>query len=130
MLPTTNLHVKETIRLTAPLDLKAGLPMTEAANTTVVNGRKAISQILKQQDPRLLVVVGPCSIHDPDGALEYATRLNTLRQDLADRFYIVMRVYFEKPRTTVGWKGLIYDPRLDGTDNIQEGLRIGRQLLL
>ena len=130
MLPTHNLHVKESIRLIAPRDLKAQLPMTETANHTVVAGREAISAILKQTDPRLLVVVGPCSIHDPKGALEYATRLNTLRRELEDLLLIVMRVYFEKPRTTVGWKGLIYDPHLNGSDNIQAGLKQARELLL
>ena len=104
--------------------------MTETANHTVVAGREAISAILKQTDPRLLVVVGPCSIHDPKGALEYATRLNTLRRELEDLLLIVMRVYFEKPRTTVGWKGLIYDPHLNGSDNIQAGLKQARELLL
>lgn len=130
MLPTHNLHVKESIRLIAPRDLKAQLPMTETANHTVVAGREAISAILKHTDPRLLVVVGPCSIHDPKGALEYATKLNTLRKELEDQLLIVMRVYFEKPRTTVGWKGLIYDPHLNGSDNIQAGLKQARELLL
>jgi len=130
MLPTHNLHVKESIRLIAPRELKAELPMTEAANRTVVSGRDAISAILKQTDSRLLVVVGPCSVHDPKGALEYATKLNRLREELADQFCIVMRVYFEKPRTTVGWKGMIYDPHLNGTDNIQTGLKMARELLL
>lgn len=130
MLPTQNLHVKESIRLPAPRDLKGRLPMTESANQTVVAGREAISAILAQNDPRLLVVIGPCSIHDPKGALEYAARLNVLRKELEDQLVIVMRVYFEKPRTTVGWKGLIYDPRLDGSDDIQSGLEIGRKLLL
>jgi len=130
MLPTHNLHVKESIRLTAPRDLKAQLPMTESANKTVVAGRETISAILKQTDPRLLVVIGPCSIHDPKGALEYAARLKALSKELEDQLFIVMRVYFEKPRTTVGWKGLIYDPHLDGSDNIQAGLKQARELLL
>jgi 3-deoxy-7-phosphoheptulonate synthase len=130
MLPTQNLHVKETVRLTPPRDLKAELPMTEASNQTVVAGRQAISQILGQTDPRLLLVLGPCSIHDPQGALDYATRLNALRQEFQDRLCIVMRVYFEKPRTTIGWKGLIYDPHLDGSDDIQTGLKQARELLL
>ena len=130
MLPTHNLHVKESIRLTAPRDLKAQLPMTAVANQTVVDGRAAITSILNRTDPRILVVVGPCSIHDPKGALEYATRLNALRRDIGDRFCIVMRVYFEKPRTIVGWKGLIYDPHLDGSDDIQTGLKQARELLL
>ena len=93
-------------------------------------GGKAISAILEQKDPRLLVVVGPCSIHDVSGALEYAGRLNALRQELADRLEIVMRVYFEKPRTTIGWKGLINDPRLDNSHDIEAGLRTARRLLL
>src|SRR5580765_8434514 len=130
MLPTQNLHVKETVRLISPRELKAQLPMTEASNQTVVAGREAISAILQQRQRRLLVVVGPCSIHDPKGALEYATRLNVLRQELEDHFCLVMRVYFEKPRTTVGWKGLIYDPHLNGSDDIQTGLRKARELLL
>ena len=130
MLPTHNLHVKETVRLTAPNALKAEMPMTEASNQTVVSGRQTISSILRQKDPRLLVVVGPCSIHDPKGALEYANGLNSLRRDLEDQFFVVMRVYFEKPRTTIGWKGLIYDPHLNGSDDIQTGLRKARELLL
>ena len=130
MLPTHNLHVKESIRLIAPRDLKVQLPMTESANKTVVAGRETISAILKQTDPRLLVVIGPCSIHDPKGALEYAARLKALSKELEDQLFIVMRVYFEKPRTTVGWKGLIYDPHLDGSDNIQAGLKQARELLL
>jgi len=130
MLPTHNLHVKETVRLAPPRDLKTEFPMTEAANQTVVAGRNAISSILRRTDPRLLVVVGPCSIHEPKGALEYAKRLRILQEELADTYCIVMRVYFEKPRTTVGWKGLIYDPHLNGSDDIQSGLRKARELLL
>ena len=130
MLPTHNLHVRETVRLTTPQALKVDLPMTEASNRTVVAGRHTISEILRQTDPRLLLVIGPCSIHDPQGALDYARRLNALRLELADQFYVVMRVYFEKPRTTIGWKGLVYDPHLDGSDDIQTGLRQARELLL
>jgi 3-deoxy-7-phosphoheptulonate synthase len=130
LVPTNNLRVKESVRLTPPAVLKAGLPMTEESNQTVVESRSIISKILKQQDPRLLVVVGPCSIHDPKSALEYATRLNALRRELEDQFFIVMRVYFEKPRTTIGWKGLISDPHLDGSDDIQSGLKAARSILL
>ncbi|HKX63328.1 MAG TPA: 3-deoxy-7-phosphoheptulonate synthase [Verrucomicrobiae bacterium] len=130
LVPTNNLRVKESVRLTPPAVLKAGLQMTEKSNQTVVESRNIISKILKQQDPRLLVVVGPCSIHDPKSALEYATRLNDLRRELEDQFFIVMRVYFEKPRTTIGWKGLIYDPHLDGSDDIQSGLKAARSILL
>jgi 3-deoxy-7-phosphoheptulonate synthase len=104
--------------------------MTEAANRTVVAGRDAVTRILQRADPRLLVVVGPCSIHDVRGALDYAARLAKLRTELAGQMEIIMRVYFEKPRTTIGWKGLINDPHLDGTYNIEEGLKIARQLLL
>jgi 3-deoxy-7-phosphoheptulonate synthase len=130
LVPTNNLRVKELVRLTAPGSLKAEMPMTEAANQTVVESRRIISAILKNHDPRLLVVVGPCSIHDPRSALEYARRLDALRRELADQLYIVMRVYFEKPRTTIGWKGMIYDPHLNGSDDIQTGLKMARSLLL
>jgi 3-deoxy-7-phosphoheptulonate synthase len=130
MQSTHNLHVKETIRLVAPRKLKEELPMTEAANRTVVGGRDAVKGILRRQDPRLLVVVGPCSIHDVEGALDYGRRLAALKAELSDRLCILMRVYFEKPRTTIGWKGLIYDPRLDGSDDIEAGLKAARRLLL
>lgn len=130
MFPTYNLHVKETVRLIPPRALKAEQPMTDESNTTVVSGRKAIARILEQLDRRLLVVVGPCSIHDTAAALEYASRLNALRKELEDHLCIVMRVYFEKPRTTIGWKGLINDPLLDGTYDIENGLKKARALLL
>jgi 3-deoxy-7-phosphoheptulonate synthase len=130
MLPTQNLHVKEAVRLLTPRALKAELPASEAANDSVVASRQSVTRILQQKDPRLLVVVGPCSIHDTEGALEYGGRLNTLRQKLGDQMEIVMRVYFEKPRTTIGWKGLINDPHLDGTYDIETGLKRARRLLL
>lgn len=130
MQPTNNLRVRQTTRLTAPSALKLALPMTEVANQTVVNGRNVVQRILNQQDPRLLVVIGPCSIHDPGAALEYAERLNRLRQELQETLFIVMRVYFEKPRTTIGWKGLVNDPHLDGTHDMETGLRTARKLLL
>ena len=130
MFPTQNLHVRETARLLTPRALKAELPMSEASNQTVVASRKAVEQILRQEDPRLLVVVGPCSIHDVEGAMEYGRNLNKLRAEFADEMEIVMRVYFEKPRTTIGWKGLINDPHLDGTYDIESGLKKARRLLL
>lgn len=130
MFPTQNLRVKETVRLLTPRNLKAQLPVSEASNRTVFESRERISRILEQKDERLLIVTGPCSIHDPEGALEYATRLNGLRRELAGRLEIVMRVYFEKPRTTIGWKGLINDPNLDGTYDIETGLKKARELLL
>jgi 3-deoxy-7-phosphoheptulonate synthase len=130
MLPINNLHVKETVRLITPRALKTLLPADSAIQETVAASRAAISAILERQDPRLLVVVGPCSIHDPKGALEYAAKLNALRLELADQLLVVMRVYFEKPRTTIGWKGLINDPRLDGSYDIEQGLKTARKLLI
>lgn len=130
MFRTQDLHVKEIVRLLAPRALKAELPITEAASATVVRSRETVVRILNQQDSRLLVVVGPCSIHDTKGALEYAKKLNVLRQEFAGQMEIVMRVYFEKPRTTIGWKGLINDPHLDNSQDIESGLKIARQLLL
>ena len=130
MQATQDLHICDMVPLMSPRALKAELPMTEAANRTVVEGRAAIERILRQEDQRLLVIVGPCSIHDPHAALEYAGRLNALRQELADRLCVVMRVYFEKPRTTIGWKGLLHDACLDGSADMAAGLRLARRLLL
>ena len=104
--------------------------MDEAANSVVVNGRGAVQRILRGEDHRLLVVVGPCSIHDPKSALEYAVRLRGIREEVADQLQLVMRVYFEKPRTTIGWKGLINDPHLDGSYDVDTGIRTARKLLL
>src|SRR5438067_3990797 len=106
------------------------VPRTLTATRVVMAARNAIHAILNGTDDRLLVVVGPCSVHDPVAAVEYAERLAALREKLADRLEIVMRVYFEKPRTTVGWKGLINDPNLDGSFRINDGLRLARKLLL
>ena len=130
MLQTNDLRVREIVRLIAPRALKAESPSSEAVNQIVASSRERIARILRQEDPRLLVVVGPCSIHEVKGALEYANRLNAIRQQVADRMEIVMRVYFEKPRTTTGWKGLINDPHLDDTQNVEDGLRLSRKLLL
>jgi 3-deoxy-7-phosphoheptulonate synthase len=130
MFQTQDLHVQEIVRLLTPRELKAQMPTTDGANATVARSRERIIRILRREDPRLLVVIGPCSIHDEKGALDYATRLNALRQEFADRLEIVMRVYFEKPRTTIGWKGLINDPHLDGSQDIETGLTIARRLLL
>lgn len=114
----------------APRELKAEFPLSEQAREVVLKGREAVTRILRREDDRLLVIVGPCSIHDPASALEYARKLKALRDELKDRMEIVMRVYFEKPRTTVGWKGLINDPHMDGSCDIEAGLRKGRKLLL
>jgi 3-deoxy-7-phosphoheptulonate synthase len=130
MQPINNLHVQETKRLLSPNDLKRQLPLSPRAEQTVVKGREAVRAILRGEDPRLLVILGPCSIHDPSAALDYAARLVKLQQELSDRLCIVMRVYFEKPRTTIGWKGLINDPHLNGTYDIEAGLKVGRKLLL
>ncbi|MGE3538923.1 MAG: 3-deoxy-7-phosphoheptulonate synthase [Candidatus Tectimicrobiota bacterium] len=130
MLDTHEAHIHEMIPVMSAAALKRQFPMTPAAQRTVVEGRQAVQRILRQEDSRLLAIVGPCSIHDTQAAMDYARRLHALSQELADQLCIVMRVYFEKPRTTVGWKGLLYDPRLDGSDNMAEGLCIARQLLL
>src|SRR5437870_3311388 len=130
MFQTQNLHVKETVRLITPRALKAELPASEVSNRTVFSSREAVMRILGRQDPRLLVVVGPCSIHDVKGALDYGRKLNGLRRELAEQMEIIMRVYFEKPRTTIGWKGLINDPHLDGSYDIESGLKKARRLLL
>jgi len=130
MFRTQDLHVKAFDRLLPPRALKAQAPTPEAVSAMVAQSRERIIRILRQEDPRLLVVIGPCSIHDEKSAWEYAGRLNALRQQFADRLEIVMRVYFEKPRTTIGWKGLINDPHLDGSQDIETGLKIARRLLL
>ena len=131
MLSTTDdLRISELKELSTPQEVMREIPRTLTATRVVMAARNAIHAILNGTDDRLLVVVGPCSIHDPAAALEYAERLAALREQLADRLEIVMRVYFEKPRTTVGWKGLINDPDLDGSFEINKGLRLARDVLL
>jgi 3-deoxy-7-phosphoheptulonate synthase len=131
MLKTTDdVRIKDLRELRTPAEVTHQHPRTEAATRTVLASRHALHNILHGNDDRLAVVVGPCSIHDPKAAIDYAHRLLALRDRLADRLEIVMRVYFEKPRTTVGWKGLINDPDLDGTFNIDKGLSLARSLLL
>ncbi|MGD8164201.1 3-deoxy-7-phosphoheptulonate synthase AroG [Pantoea sp. FN0307] len=125
-----DLRIKEIKELLPPVALLEKFPSTEKAATIVAASRQAIHKILKNEDDRLLVVIGPCSIHDVEAAKEYAHRLSTLREALSGELEIVMRVYFEKPRTTVGWKGLINDPLMDGSFQINDGLRIARKLLL
>jgi 3-deoxy-7-phosphoheptulonate synthase len=127
---TNDLHVTETRPLLTPSAIKRDLPLGDAASELVAGTRDVIRAILKAEDRRLLVVVGPCSIHDVRAALEYGRQLQALRAELADDLEIVMRVYFEKPRTTTGWKGLINDPHLDGSYDINAGLRLARRLLL
>jgi 3-deoxy-7-phosphoheptulonate synthase len=124
----TNMASQEV--LITPQELWQSQPMSEAVKHTVADSRGVIQNILDRKDHRLFVVVGPCSIHDTEAAMDYARRLQQLAAELSDTLYIVMRVYFEKPRTTVGWKGLINDPHLDDSFKIEEGLNIGRKLLL
>jgi len=125
-----NLHIISSEELPAPSELKDAMPVAGDALRTVMKGHRGVKAVLDRQDSRLIVVVGPCSIHNVEEALEYARRLKTLADELQDSLLILMRVYFEKPRTTVGWEGLIYDPNLDGSHRIEHGLRIGRQLML
>ena len=125
-----NINVASQDVLITPEALKQKLPLSESAIDQVAASRQVIWDILDRKDHRLFVVVGPCSIHDPDAAIDYAKRLRALADEVSDTLYIVMRVYFEKPRTTVGWKGLINDPHLDDSFLIEEGLHIGRRLLL
>ncbi|KPY37984.1 Phospho-2-dehydro-3-deoxyheptonate aldolase [Pseudomonas syringae pv. primulae] len=116
-------------RLPSALELKSSLPLSTALTEQVTAHRRAVSAILEGQDSRLLVVVGPCSLHDPESALEYAERLASLASEVSDQMLLVMRAYVEKPRTTVGWKGLAYDPRLDGSDDMAVGLKLSRELM-
>ena len=124
-----NLNVSEEKPLITPTDLKKQYPLTENIIQTVLDGQTTIKNILSKKDSRILVVVGPCSIHDVDAAKEYASRLKKLASELSDTLYLVMRVYFEKPRTTTGWQGLINDPDLDNTCDLDKGLHISRELL-
>jgi 3-deoxy-7-phosphoheptulonate synthase len=127
---TFDLHVKEFKPLLSPSDMKQVLPLTDAAARTVVTGRKDVENILTGKDNRLIVIAGPCSIHDPVAAMEFAGNMMDLRQEVADKIHLIMRVYFEKPRTTVGWKGLINDPYLDASHNVNAGLEAARKLLI
>lgn len=125
-----NVHILDEKVLITPAELKEKLPLPTAFRSQIETHRREISNIIHKKDDRLLVVIGPCSIHDPLAALDYAKRLKALSDELKDQLYIVMRVYFEKPRTTVGWKGLINDPKIDGSFDVEHGLHIARQLLL
>ncbi|MCW8193318.1 3-deoxy-7-phosphoheptulonate synthase [Proteobacteria bacterium 005FR1] len=125
-----NINVVSQEVLITPADIKEALPLSDRARESVLMGRQTIRDILDRKDHRLIVVIGPCSIHNVDEALEYARRLKKLADEVSDTLYVVMRVYFEKPRTTVGWKGLINDPYLNDSFKIEEGLQIGRKLLI
>ncbi|MBP2700424.1 3-deoxy-7-phosphoheptulonate synthase [Photobacterium lucens] len=125
-----NVHIEDESVLITPAKLKQNLPVSEQALSFVEQSRQTIADIIHKRDHRLLVVCGPCSIHDVEQAKAYGQKLKQLAEELSDQLYIVMRVYFEKPRTTVGWKGLINDPHIDGSFAVEEGLHIGRQLLV
>ncbi|MCO4315157.1 3-deoxy-7-phosphoheptulonate synthase [Pectobacterium versatile] len=125
-----NINISAEQVLITPDELKAKFPLNDAEQRDIAQARATIADIIHGRDDRLLIVCGPCSIHDTDAALEYARRLQSLAAELNDRLYIVMRVYFEKPRTTVGWKGLINDPFMDGSFDVESGLHIARGLLL
>ena len=127
---TANRNIASNVTLPPPRELVAAMAPTCEQSALVATARNEIREIVFGDDPRFLVIVGPCSIHDPEAGLEYAARLAKLAAHLRDQLFIVMRVYFEKPRTTTGWKGLIMDPDLDGTCNIPDGLRIARRMLL
>lgn len=130
MIRTNNLRIVAEIPLVSPAELAREIPITDRAAETVAESRQQITNILHGKDKRLLAIVGPCSIHDPEAALEYAQRLKVLSDQYRDRLCIVMRVYFEKPRTTLGWRGLLVDPAMDGSYDISRGLRIARRLLV
>ena len=125
-----NINVLSQDLLPTPAEVKRALPLTASAEQTILDGRETVQAILNREDPRLFVVIGPCSIHDPDAALVYAEKLQKLAAEVSDTLYIIMRVYFEKPRTTVGWKGLINDPFMDDSFHIEKGLHKARKLLL
>ncbi|MGO1687486.1 MAG: 3-deoxy-7-phosphoheptulonate synthase [Moraxellaceae bacterium] len=125
-----DVNIKQFIPLVTPAELKTELPLSEEAYQTVLKGRKTIQDILDGKDKRLFVVIGPCSIHDIKAAHEYADRLAVLAKEVEDSIFVVMRVYFEKPRTTVGWKGMINDPDMNDSFDIEKGLRMARKLLL
>lgn len=125
-----NLNINETKAIITPNEFKKQYPLNEKAQDFIYDSRQVIENILSGQDKRQFIVVGPCSIHDYNIAIEYAKKLKVLAEEVKDKFFIVMRVYFEKPRTTVGWKGLINDPHLDDTFEMEEGLTIARKLML
>ena len=129
-LPVQDVNVLETLKLVSPAELKQKHPLTEADAQSVVRSRDSIRRILSGDDDRVIAIVGPCSIHDPDIAIEYAEKLAKVSQEVSERLVVVMRVYFEKPRTTTGWKGLINDPHLNDTFDMSQGLNTAREILL
>ena len=124
-----NINIESVVPLATPREMKAAIPLNAAVIATVARGRETIEHILDGEDPRLFAVVGPCSIHNLEAAAEYALKLKTLAAEIADSIYVVMRVYFEKPRSSIGWKGLINDPYMNDTFHIEEGIRMARHFL-
>ena len=129
MKQTQHINIAGQSDVISPEAIQAQIPLTEKAAEVVHESRQTVRNILSGEDKRMLGIVGPCSIHDPKSAFEYAERFKVLREEVSDNFYLIMRVYFEKPRTTVGWKGLINDPHLDGSCDINEGLKLGRSVM-
>ena len=130
MQQTENLNIEAFDAMPTPEEVHARVPLSETAAQTVVTGRRTLENILDREDSRIFVVVGPCSIHDPAAGLDYARRLKALAAEVADTLFLVMRVYFEKPRTSTGWKGYINDPRMDDSFHIEEGMQKAREFLL
>jgi 3-deoxy-7-phosphoheptulonate synthase len=128
--PILDRHILEVVPLVSPRTVREAVPLTRENEGLVRTSRDALADVLDGRDDRVVVVVGPCSVHDTDAALEYACRLEELARELREDLIVVMRVYFEKPRTTVGWKGLVNDPRLDGSHHVDEGLMVARRLLV
>jgi len=124
-----NLNIRELKPLPTPREIREAIPLSGEVSNVVIGGRESVKGIIGRRDPRFMVVVGPCSIHDYDASLEYARRLQKLKREIEDTILVVMRAYFEKPRTTLGWKGLLYDPHLDESDDILEGVALSRKLL-
>lgn len=130
MVESQDLRIKERLDLKSPNEIAKLIPLSSFDRERILSYRKQVNDIIFGRDKRLLAIVGPCSIHDPKAAIEYATKLKDLSDKLKDRFFIVMRTYFEKPRTTIGWKGLILDPDMDGSGNIERGIMCARKLLI
>ena len=125
-----DLRIISSAPVISPAELAVEFPMSEAAAEMVAESRQTINSILRGDDTRLMGIIGPCSLHDPKAALEYAEKLSSLKEKVADKMFLAMRVYFEKPRTTIGWRGLITDPHLDGSYDIEGGLKLARKLML
>ncbi|MDD5727105.1 MAG: 3-deoxy-7-phosphoheptulonate synthase, partial [Victivallales bacterium] len=130
MLTSNNINISSITPLISPKAIKSELPLALDGVSRVLAARREICDILDGNSKKLMMIIGPCSIHSREGALNYARKLNALREKVSDRIFIIMRVYFEKPRTTVGWKGLIYDPDINGSYNIEKGVFVARKLLL